>query len=234
MRIRVIHPVVRGVLAEDVLPPLPSFVDGETDWLDEGPSSIECRADCARAVPLVLERIVAAAADGVDGIVVNCFMDPGLEPGRELVRVPVAGPAQSAMTLATTLGDRFSVILPAASGAPIVAAQASRYVGRERLASVRAVEMPVAELHDGERLAAGLLDQAERAVAEDGADVVILGCTGMCAVTETVRQAFDGRDIPVLDPTVSAVAGCVSQVMLGVHHSGAAYALPSWRQAGVA
>ena len=229
MRIRVINTVVEGVLSDDVVPPLPGFIAGETDWLPEGPSSIECRADEARVVPLVLDRVLAAAADGVDGIVLNCFMDPAVEPARELVHIPVAGPAQSSMALASTLGARFSVILPAASGAPIVAEQAARHVGRERLASVRAVEMPVAELHDAERLSAALVTEAERAIDDDGADVVILGCTGMCGVTRRVRDALGGRDVPIIDPTLAAVGAVVAQVVLGVHHSGAAYAVPAWR-----
>jgi allantoin racemase len=229
MRILILTPVVRGVLDDDVVPPLPSFVQAEAGWLAEGPSSIECRIDEARAVPAMLDAVGFAAADGVDGIVLNCFMDPAVGAARELVHVPVAAPAQSAMTLASTLGDRFSVILPAASGAPIIAGLAHAYVGRERLASVRSVEMAVAELRDRERLVTGLVEQAERSIEEDGADVVILGCTGMCAVTSAFRAALAHHDVPVIDPTVAAVGAVVSQLMLGVHHSGAAYALPAWR-----
>lgn len=39
--IRVINTVVRGVLEEDTLPPLPDFVVAELDWLDEDPSTVE-------------------------------------------------------------------------------------------------------------------------------------------------------------------------------------------------
>src|SRR5690348_3820896 len=169
MRIRLINTVVRDVIDDDMLPPVPEFVRLEVEYLSEGSSSIECRVDDALCVPAVLDRVRAAAADGVDGIVINCFMDPALEPARELAHVPVAGPAQAAMTLATTLGQTFSVVLPAASGAPIVVDEAIRYVGRDRLASVRSVEMPVAELHESERLTAGLIEEAERALADDGA-----------------------------------------------------------------
>jgi len=230
LKIRVINTVVRGVLGDEIVPPVPDFVELEIDWLDEGPSSIECRVDDALAVPAVLERVRAAAGE-VDGIVLNCFMDPGLEASRELVHVPVAGPAQSAMALAATLGQTFSVILPAASGAPIVVDEASRYVGRDRLASVRSVETPVADLHDHERLVEGLIDQAERAVASDGAHVVVLGCTGMCGVTAEVRRrlADRGHDFPVVDPTLAAIGSVVAQLLAGVHHSGIAYGLPSWR-----
>ncbi|WP_320671379.1 aspartate/glutamate racemase family protein [Patulibacter defluvii] len=229
VRIAIVNPVVEGALDPDAVPELPPFATADVRWLEAGPSSIECRADSARAVPAMLDEVVAAAADGVDGIVLNCFMDPGLGPARELVRVPVAAPAQSAMTLAATLGDRFSVILPAASGAPIVVDQAHAYVGRERLASVRSVEMPVAELRDHERLTAGLVEQAQRALAEDGAHAIILGCTGMCGVTRGFRAALADHDVPVIDPTLAAVGAVVAQAIGGVHHSGSAYALPAWR-----
>jgi allantoin racemase len=231
VKIRIIHPVVRGALDDDVLPPLPPFVEAESDWLEEGPTSIECRYDEALVARPVLERMKAAAADGVDGIVVNCFMDPALQPGRELVHVPVAGPGQSSMTLAATLGQTFSVILPAASGEPIVVDQAVAYTGRDRLASVRSVEMPVADLHDAERLVPALVEQGREAVVRDGAHVIILGCTGMCGVTAAFRREMEalGLGTPVIDPTLAAVSSVVAQTITGVVHSARAYAVPSWR-----
>ncbi|WP_277223052.1 aspartate/glutamate racemase family protein [Mycolicibacterium hassiacum] len=234
MNIRIIHPVVEGAV-EDALPALPDFVCATTEWLDEGPSSIECRYDEAMCTPLVLERIRRAAAEGVDGVVVNCFMDPALRAAREMVSIPVAGPGESAMMLACLLGRMFSVVLPAASGEPIVEEQAAVYVGRQRLASVRSVEMPVAGMRDHERLLPTLVEQGRLAVEEDGADVVILGCTGMGGVSEGFRREFGslGLGVPVIDPTTAAVSAIVAQVMSGVAHSERAYALPSWRKAVV-
>lgn len=231
IHIRVINPVVKGVLGDDVLPPLPGYVEAELDWIDKGPSSIECRVDHAISVPPLLERVRVAAADGVDGIVLNCFMDTGLQPARELVHIPVAGPAQSSMTLASTLGNTFSVILPAASGRPIVVDEARVYAAPDRLASVRSVEMPVAELHDHDRLCRELIEQAEIALTEDGAEVIILGCTGMSTVTSRVKRELSerGHDVPVIDPTIAAISAVAAQVAAGVHHSGNTYALPSWK-----
>jgi allantoin racemase len=236
VRVRVINAVVPGVYSDDVLPPLPRFVQGEVDWLESGPSVIESLEDDARCVPPLLDRVRAAANEHVDGIVINCFMDPGLQAARELVHIPVAGLAESAMTLALTLGQTFSVVLPAYSGEPKVAEQARLYVGSDRLASVRGVEIPVAELGDHDRVVRTLTEQAELAVAEDGAHVVILGCSGMSAVAQAVKEAVAARsiDVPVLDPTLVAVMAVVTQVTAGVHHSGRAYPLPSWKLADAA
>jgi allantoin racemase len=234
VRIRVINAVTPGVYADDLLPSLPEFVDAEVDWLESGPSVIECLVDDAVCVPPLLERVQVAAAEGVDGIVINCFMDPGLPAARELAHVPVAGLAESAMTLAVTLGQTFSVVLPAASGAPKVTEQARTYVGLDRLASVRGVEIPVAELGDRDRLVDVLTDEARRAVLEDGAHVVILGCSGMSAVTGAVKEHLAELDVPVVDPTAAAVLSVVAQLALGVHHSGLAYPVPSWKLARTA
>jgi allantoin racemase len=231
IRIRIVNPIIRAVLDEGALPQMPSFVSGEVDWLEEGPSSIESRVDHALCVPPLLERVRAAAADGVDAIVLNCFMDTGVEPARELVSVPVVGPGQSAMTLAATVAQTFSVVLPARSGAPIALEEARLYVGRERVASIRGVEMPVSELHDADRLVAALVSEAHAALTEDGAHAIVLGCTGMSHVTKRVKQELEtaGHDVPVIDPTLAAVGAAVAQVIAGIRHSGKTYELPAWK-----
>lgn len=230
VEIKVVNPVVQGVLGDDILPPVPDFVRLQPVWLPEGPSSVESRYDSVMTVPRLLEA-VRAAAEEADGIVINCFMDPGLKAAREIVTVPVAGPAEAAMLLASTLGQSFSVILPAASGAPITREEAIAYGVADRLASVRSVEMPVAALADRERLTGALTEQAELALEKDGAHVVILGCTGMCAVTSAVRKEMRnrGHEVPVIDPTLAAVGWVVSAYINGVRQSPLCYSLPSWK-----
>jgi allantoin racemase len=232
MHIRVINAVTRKVLGDEILPPLPDFIRAETVWLEEGPASIECRCDKAVSVPAVLEQVKKAGDDGVDGIAINCFMDPGLQAARELVRIPVAGPAESAMLLASSLGQNFAVILPAASGVPIVVDEAVSYGVKDQLISVRSVEIPVAELSDHDRLTEGLVRQAEKALTEDGAHSIILGCTGMCTVTAEVRRKIrrQGFDVPVIDPTQAAVGMLAALHVMGVCHSSRAYEMPSWRR----
>lgn len=229
MRIRIVNSVVEGAVTKASMPAFPPFVTAEVDWLPTGRSSVECRLDAIEVQPALLGQIQRAEDAGVDGVVINCFMDPGLEPAREQSGIPVVGPAQSAMTLAITLGERFSVILPAASGIPIVRRQARVYTGIDRLASVRSVEIPVAELADPDRLVDGLVTAGRQAIDDDGAEVLILGCTGMSYVTDRARERLAGTGVPVLDPTLSAVGAVISQALQSVRHSGAAYGLPSWR-----
>ncbi len=49
-----------------------------------GPASIESHYDEALSVPGVLDEIAKGERDGVDGYVLACFGDPGLDAAREL------------------------------------------------------------------------------------------------------------------------------------------------------
>ena len=65
-----------------------------------GPASIESHYDEALAVPGLLSEIERGEAEGVDGYVIACFGDPGLEAARELASGPVVGIAEAAMRTA--------------------------------------------------------------------------------------------------------------------------------------
>src|SRR6478672_12790093 len=75
-----------------------------------GPASIESHYDEALSVPGILAEITRGEADGVDGYVIACFGDPGLEAARELAGGPVIGIAEAAMHTASFLGRGFSVV----------------------------------------------------------------------------------------------------------------------------
>lgn len=228
MRIRVINPVRKSHSGSiGALPGLPDHVEAQVDWLPHGPASIESLQDHVLCVPPLLERVERAARESLDGIVISCFMDPGLKAARELVDIPVAGPAESAMLLACSLGQSFSVIIPARGGEAKIVDQAMEYGVRNKLASVRSIEMPVAQFADHEGLRVSLVEAAETAIAEDGCHTLILGCTGMCAITDSVRTILARRraEVPVIDPVLAAIGMLSAAHVMGVRHSRRAYAL---------
>ncbi|MER2223000.1 MAG: aspartate/glutamate racemase family protein, partial [Rhodococcus sp. (in: high G+C Gram-positive bacteria)] len=49
-----------------------------------GPASIESHYDEALSVPGILTEIASGEKNGVDGYVIACFGDPGLDAAREL------------------------------------------------------------------------------------------------------------------------------------------------------
>jgi len=114
MKIRVIEPVTSEGLDETTVEEFSRVASPDTELsvvhLDQGPASIESRYEAALAAPDVVRKAIEAEKDGMDAVVSNCMDDPGVEAAREMVSIPVIGPAQTSMHIATMLGHRFSVV----------------------------------------------------------------------------------------------------------------------------
>lgn len=197
--------------------------------LDRGPPSIESEYDEALAVPDTIVRAIEAERAGADAIIIDCMGDPGLKPAREVVRIPVLGPAETSMHLAAMLGQRFSVVTVLDSVKPMLFNLARIYGVHEKLASVHVVNIPVLELEArlGE-VQEGLANAAIQAVERDGADVIVLGCTGFlgCASAMERRLLEAGHDVPVIDPIPATACAAEAIVKSGLRHSKRTYATP--------
>jgi allantoin racemase len=197
--------------------------------LDWGTASIESYRDEALVVPDILTKAVRAEKAGADAVIIDCMADPGLYAARELVRIPVVGPAQASMHLAAMLGHRFSVLTVSEQDVPEVEEQASRYGLSTKLASARPFNIPVLALDDDVDETVGVLvTVAERTIREDGAHVVIPGCTGLAGLASRIQAelAERGCEVPVLDPPYVALKLAESLVDLGQSHSRRTYPSP--------
>ena len=197
--------------------------------LDWGTASIESARDHALVVPDILNKIVQAEAEGVDAVIVDCMGDPGVLAARELVRIPVVGPAEASMHMAAMLGHRFSVLTVLESRIPMMEEQVARYGLLDRLASVRAFNVPVLALEkDVERTLLAVVAAGEKAVRQDNAHVIVPGCTGLAGWAPRIRGALAARgcEVPVLDPPSVAIKTAETLVSLGLSHSPRTYARP--------
>ncbi len=236
MRVRVVTPLTtRGLRRpEDVDSWARPGTEASHTEIETGPASIESRFDEALAVPGMIAKIVAAEREGVDAVVIDCMGDPGLDAAREAVSIPVVGPCQAAMHLACMLAHSFSVVTVLSTLGPVFDELAVRYGVRDRLRSVRAVEIPVLELEaDPGRLLDALADESVAAVAEDGAAAIVLGCTGFEGCGRRIEERLAGAGypgIPVVDPMVSAFKLAELLAEAGLAQSRATYAPPREKQ----
>lgn len=236
MKIRIVTPITtRGFSQVDDFTPA-ARPDTELSHveIETGPASIECEYDEALAVPDTIAKIVEAEADGVDAVVINCMGDPGMKPAREMVSIPVIGPAEATMHMASILSHKFSVVTVLDRLIPLFENQAKVYGLADKLASVRAVDIPVLDLEtDDERLVNALVDESVKAVEEDGAHSIIFGCTGMIGCAQAVEQGLKRRGyegVPVIDPMFAAIKIAEALVGLGVSHSKRTYPNPPEKQ----
>lgn len=166
--------------------------------LDRGPPHVEYHYYESLVLPEVLHRVKEAEQDGVDATVLGCFYDLGLDEARELADdMAVAAPAEATTHLATTMGDSFSVLVGRQKWVPQMRERVRRYGFGDHLASFKPLDLGVVDFQaDPDETAARLRTAAREAVEEDGAEVLILGCT---AEYGFYRELQDELGVPVLD-----------------------------------
>ena len=202
----------------------PDFT-GEVICLQEGPVSLESACDEALVAGPLLREVRIAEAEGYDAICIDCAADPIPRAIRELIRIPVISAGEAAITVALVLGDRFSVITVLDSTRRIIEGNIRKYSLTGRCASVRAVGIPVLALDDLDRATDAILKEAGSAVEKDGADVIVLGCTGMSSSMNRLRASLD---VPVVDPAEAGIRVAESLARMRVSHSRKCYpATPS-------
>ncbi len=169
---------------------------------ERGPVSIEGYFDEAVATEATLELLLRHRGM-FDAYIIGCFGDPGLFAAREIMDAPVLGIAEAAMLTACMLGYRFSILDVMKRTWPQLEDLLSRYGLRDRCASIRAVEMTVLETETkSDHVRFRLVEEARKAVEEDRAEVLLLGCAGMAGLDKEIEEALG---VPVLDGVICAV-----------------------------
>jgi allantoin racemase len=200
--------------------------------LERGPASVDSLYEEAMAVADTVKKIGEAEQDGIHAVIANCMLDPGVRPGRERVSIPVLGPAETSMRIAAMLGHNFSVVTILEGLVPAFEDYATILGLRERLASVRAVNMHWQELEDHDRLVSAIVEQSVKAVRDDGAHIIVLGCTAMRSLASDVEAGLRKHgiaDVPVIDPALVVLKVAEALVDMGLSHSKRSYPDP-WEQ----
>ena len=189
-----------------------------------GPVSIEGYYDEAFALPGLLREIAAAEREGAQAAVIACFDDTGLDAARTMARIPVIGICEAALTTASFIAKRFTVVTTMERSRVPIEELAHRY-GMAGRARTRAANISVLSLDDP---SSGARDKVRseiaRAVAEDNAEAIVLGCAGMADLAQTLQNEFG---MPVIDGVGAAVKQAEALVALGLTTSKrGAYASP--------
>lgn len=153
-----------------------------------------------------VERAIRAEAEGYDAIVISCMLDPGLIQARGVVNIPVVGTLEATGHVAAMMGNRFTLINADAT----VCAQMERlldfYGFRDKYTRLRHIDIVSCDLYP-EKTPTGevfrrVKEQALKAVREDGAEVIIAGCTIIGSMLTQHHGKDPGgflKNIPVLD-----------------------------------
>jgi allantoin racemase len=196
----------------------------EVVCLSHGPVSIEAAYDEALAAPFIIEEIKKAEKQGFDAISLDCAMDTVVRASREAVSIPVTSAGESSYLLALGLCSRFSVVTVLKSTAETIRENIRKYGFESRVASVRYAHIPVLDLADEKKALDGILKEAKIAIENEGAEAIVLGCTGMSSLTQRLQRSLG---VPVIDPAVAALKLAETYVGMGLSPSKVAYETPS-------
>lgn len=144
----------------------------------------------------------AVAHESADLYVIACASDPGYEAVKAITKAPVLGVFRCAVAAAVASAERFGVIAMANAsvGRHLLALRA---MGLDhRLAGEIALNLSMDALLDPSAARKILVDTGCK-LAEAGAEVLILGCTGMAHHRDAIAAA---TCLPVIEPCQAAAA----------------------------
>ena len=170
---------------------------------DRTPPILTRPSDLEEAADWVGSMLPDLAAAGFAAVLVAAFGDPGVDLHRAALPIPLVGIAEAGMTLAARGGRRFAVVTTTPEFAAPIAARAAALGLGDRLASVRITPGdPLEVMGDEGRLERALVEIALAAVAQDGAEAVLVGGGPLGPVAAGVAERVA---IPVIEPIAAGV-----------------------------
>lgn len=206
LRILFINPIGTDVFDKSMLETINKIkrpdVKAKVVHLSKGPVHLEYHYYEHLNLGETLEWVKKAEKEGYDAVVIGCFYDPGFREAKELVSIPVVPVAMVTMHIAATLGHKFSVIVGRRKWIPRMESNVYMYGLEKKLASFRVIDFTVPEMaKEPEKLKQSIFKEAKKAVEEDGAEVIVLGCTGESGFMKELTRKLG---VPVLDPVVTS------------------------------
>lgn len=181
-----------------------------------GAESCEGNFESYLAAIAVMDAIRRYEGD-YDAVIQAGYGEHGREGLQELLEVPVVDITEAAASTAMYLGRSYSVVTTLDRTVPLIEDRLLLAGMMERCASVRSSGLGVLELEsDPERAVEAIVAEAERAVREDRAEVIVLGCGGMAELKDRVVERCG---VPVVDGVQAAVAVAEGLVQLGLRTS---------------
>jgi len=219
MKILVINPNTTRSMTEKIAAAARNVSRPDTEIVatqpPSGPESIQGFLDIARSHQGLLDEVSRFV--NFDAIIVACFDDTGVDALRCLSNGPVIGIGEAAFHAATLISCRFSVVTTLARSVPGLEDNIDRYGLTRRCVGVRAANVPVLDLErDAEEAEKLISAEIAKAIAQDHADAIVLGCAGMADLNARLSKRFG---LPVIDGVACAVTMAEALVAAGLSTS---------------
>ena len=168
------------------------------ELINQGPGSIESRFDIMLASPYVLKKAQQLEKTGSKSLIINCMADPALDATREILNIPVLGVANTVLHFASILALKFTIIVPLDRNISMMNELVHAYGLQDKVASIRSINQSVELLElSSENTEKLLLKEIKEAIKSDGAEAIVLGCTGFSGFLEDLKSDLKLSDIDI-------------------------------------
>lgn len=229
-RIAIIAPVntsqFNELLLQAVQPVVPPDVDVEVRNITEGHDCIESRTDWLHNGYPVVELARSLQQEGFDGIWLSDFDMCGVEAARECIDIPIIGGFPTSAFTALGLSQRFAILTILPSTLAMQQGHVLTYGQQDNFAGIAPIDCPVDQLANVDVVVAKSFPVALKLIQENGAQSILLGCTGFVGVAQKLSVLLSEalQDyVPVIDPNQAGFGYLVSLVRMGLRPSRLCY-----------
>ena len=152
----------------------------------------------------VVRATRAAAQEGFDALAIGCFYDVALHDAREISgEMVVTASCEASCEIAATLANRFGVIVGRQKWVHQMQAIVRSYGHGDRLTGLYPVDLGVTDFQKNHaETSRRLIAAGRKAVEQDHAEALILGCTMEIGFYKEIEEALG---VPVIDVAIAAL-----------------------------
>jgi len=194
--------------------------------IDQGHDCIQNRTNWLQNGYPVVELAKSLQDQGFDGIWLSDFDMCGVEAAREVVDIPIIGGFPTSAFTALGLCQRFGILTILPSTLAMQQGHVLTYGQQDNFAGIAPIDCPVDQLANVDVVVAKSFPVALKLIHQNGAQALLLGCTGFVGVAEKLSpllsealQAY----VPVIDPNQAGISCLISLVRMGLRPSRLCY-----------
>jgi allantoin racemase len=169
--------------------------------------------------PAFIDSFKQAEREGYHAVVPLGTLDLGVDGGKSAVNIPVVGPTEATLHVASVLGDKFGMIVYHQRQLPFLRGIVRRYGMEDRVAGfgVSGFDLPDLAAHHDE-VVANFLAEAKRLIGR-GAEVIIPMGISQCPVHIKPDWLMKELGVPVVEAIGAPIRMAALLVGLGLSQS---------------
>mgnify|MGYP001772737742 CR=1 FL=1 len=205
IRILVINPVGHSRWDESDARIYRSYASPDTEIivrsLPRGPETVETLEAYLEAEREVIKLGLELYKD-FDAIIVNCFLDPGVRELRKRIgrQTIVVGPAEASLSIARFYGKPAVITVGAVKESVDLVRERIKSLGFD--VEVRGIPVSVMDIEKDKDKTLKYLAEESLKARFAGADLIVLGCTGLAGMADELSKRID---MPVIDPAWASI-----------------------------